>query len=113
VKICFVAPYYDARRATPDHTAYLEQFPIHSELPRAVAALGHTVDMVYHYPYAGRLERDGVRHWFEPPGVGAHQLGRLAQRSCCTKRVPSVIPSAARNLFGSTRDSSVAGAPSE
>ncbi|GAB4121390.1 MAG: glycosyltransferase family 4 protein [Roseiflexaceae bacterium] len=80
MKICFVAPYYDARRATPDHTAYLEQFPIHSELPRAVAALGHTVDVVYHYPYAGRLERDGVRHWFEPPGVGAHQLGRLAQR---------------------------------
>jgi glycosyltransferase involved in cell wall biosynthesis len=80
VKICFVAPYYDVRRATPDHGAYLQQFAIHAELPRAVAAQGHTVDVVYHYPFAGMLERDGVRHWFEPPGLGARQIGRLARR---------------------------------
>ncbi|HWQ13252.1 MAG TPA: hypothetical protein VNL77_10650, partial [Roseiflexaceae bacterium] len=79
MQICFAMLYYDARVATGDPARYLERVPLHRELPRALAARGHTVDVVYLYPHDRSHAEGGVRHHFVAPGPAAWALGRAAQ----------------------------------
>jgi glycosyltransferase involved in cell wall biosynthesis len=54
--------------------------PIHRELPREVARLGHQVEMVHLFPTAAEFEEGGVRYRFIPPGRAAGALFGAAPR---------------------------------
>ncbi len=79
MKICFAILYYPAYAAHTSPEAYLERVVLQHELPRALAARGHSVDVVHAYPTEHRLERDGVQHHFMAAGPLARLGGRIAK----------------------------------
>jgi glycosyltransferase involved in cell wall biosynthesis len=82
LKLCFAELHYDPAHRDPH--AYLDLVPIHRELPREMARLGHRVEMVHLFPTAAEFEEDGVRYRFIPPARAARALfgtaGRLLGR---------------------------------
>jgi glycosyltransferase involved in cell wall biosynthesis len=93
VNICFAMLYYDAHAASADPARYLDRVPLHRELPLALAARGHTVDVVYLYPHHRCLVEGGVRHHFVAPGRAAQALGRMAR---ALGREPALLEPAVR-----------------
>jgi glycosyltransferase involved in cell wall biosynthesis len=80
MRLAFVLPFFDARSVGPDPAAYLARVAAARDLPRALAARGHTVDVVHLYPFDHDLEEGGVRHHFVAPG-------RLAGAAAAAARV--------------------------
>ena len=79
MNVCFAILYYPTFATTATPEQYLKRMVLQDELPRALAARGHSVDVVHAYPTEHMLERDGVRHHFVAPGPIAHLSGRMAQ----------------------------------
>jgi glycosyltransferase involved in cell wall biosynthesis len=78
MKICFAILYYPAYAQHTSPEAYLQRVVLQLELPRALAARGHSVDVVHAYPTNHLIERDGVRHHFVAASRAAQTLGRVA-----------------------------------
>jgi glycosyltransferase involved in cell wall biosynthesis len=78
VKVCYAVLHYDPTVAGEDPEAYLARVPIHRELPREIARLGHDVRVVHAYPTDRQLRIDGVRHEFVSPGRIARLISAAA-----------------------------------
>jgi glycosyltransferase involved in cell wall biosynthesis len=76
MRVVFACLYRGAAR--PDLTEHLEAYPLHRELPRAVAAHGYEVSVVHHHPVNARLELGGVTHHALAPSPLVRLAARLA-----------------------------------
>ncbi|MFQ5594971.1 MAG: glycosyltransferase family 4 protein, partial [Anaerolineae bacterium] len=57
---------------------YLTRVPIHREIPRALAAVGHQVDVVHVFPADIEFVEDGVTYHFVAPGRIARSISQVA-----------------------------------
>ncbi len=84
MKLCYAVLHYDPLEIDSDPEAYLDSVPIHSELPRRLAALGHRVEVVHAAPYDCRLTENGVAYHFVGSGAllarASAAMGNLLHR---------------------------------
>jgi glycosyltransferase involved in cell wall biosynthesis len=77
-------PFYARKVAANDPRRYLQDIPIHTALPEAVAALGHEVHLVHQFPQDHTFSARGVRYHFvaerRTTRGFSHLVGRLRQR---------------------------------
>ena len=76
MKICYAILHYD--RAFPEPHSYLARTPIHREIPREIARLGHQAEIVHLFPCDADFEKDGVHHHFIASGPVERSLSRAA-----------------------------------
>ena len=94
MKICYALPYYDPAWATPEHV--FEGAPLMRHLPRAVAALGHAVEVVIAFPTDHAFVEDGVRYHFVRSGALLQAFSRRVGRR--PGRSPAALEPARRAL---------------
>ena len=75
MKLCYALLYYDPHSVDPDPRAYLASVRTAHDLPRALAARGHEVDVVHLYPFDADVREDRVHHHFVAPGALARSQG--------------------------------------
>jgi glycosyltransferase involved in cell wall biosynthesis len=80
MRIVFAMLYYDEARAADGPLGYLESIPLHRELGAALAAAGHDVTVVFHFPVGATFEERGVRFQFVAPHRASRAIGALAKR---------------------------------
>ena len=80
LRVCFTSLHYGQDVSTPDLDAYLTRVPIHRELPRALAARGHQVELVHLYPIDAEFAEDGVRYRFVAPDALGRLIGSAVRR---------------------------------
>ena len=91
MRICYASLYYDPGSQPGDLPAYLERVRTARDLPGALAARGHDVQVVHMHPADTELVLDGVRHHFVAPGACARIVGSgLSQ--CTRLGVPTTTP---------------------
>ena len=78
MKICYAVLHYD--RAYDEPHSYLDRTPIHREIPREVARLGHEVEVVHLFPVDADFTEDGVRYRFVASGPVERSLSNGAGR---------------------------------
>lgn len=80
MRICFAALYYNPRTSTGDPAGDLARFPLYRDLPQALAARGHRVDLVHLYPQEHEFDAAGVQYHYvaEPPAMRwlSHTIAR-------------------------------------
>jgi glycosyltransferase involved in cell wall biosynthesis len=74
--------HYDPIVTTGDVATYLDRVPIHRELPRELAALGHEVHLVHLYPTDHQVDHAGVTYHF----VASSAALRLAAKAVASTR---------------------------
>lgn len=76
MKLCYAILHYDPAYTEPQ--TYLARVPIHREIPRALAAFGHQVDVVHFFPTDIDFTEDGVAYRFVAPGRIARPISQVA-----------------------------------
>jgi glycosyltransferase involved in cell wall biosynthesis len=94
MKICYAVLHYD--RAYAESRGYLARTPIHREIPREMARLGHEVKVVHLFPTSADFEDDGVRYRFVASGPMERSLARVA--GAVLRRDPALYEPAFRAI---------------
>lgn len=76
MKVCFAVLHYDPAYTEPQ--TYLARVPIHREIPRALAALGHRADVVHFFPADIDFVEDSVHYHFVAPSRAARSISNVA-----------------------------------
>ncbi len=66
MRICYAVLHYDRAHCEP--RSYLARTPIHREIPREMARLGHEVEVVHLFPVNADFAEDGVHYRFVASG---------------------------------------------
>lgn len=95
MKLCYAVLHYDPSHTDPGE--YLNQTPIHRELPREMARLGHQVEVIHLFPIDAEFVEDGVRYRFMAPGLPARLSSKVVSR-LFSRHDPAVYEPAARAI---------------
>jgi glycosyltransferase involved in cell wall biosynthesis len=78
MRICYAVLHYD--RAYSEPHGYLDRTPIHREIPREMAKLGHEVEVVHLFPVDADFAKEGVRYRFVASGPVERSLSNAVGR---------------------------------
>jgi glycosyltransferase involved in cell wall biosynthesis len=101
MKICSANLYYNVASSTESPTAFLDRMPLLKEVPAALAAAGHQVDVVQLFPRQMTFTAAGVHYHFVRPALlerGWAQAAALAKGRTWTRHVPAA--GAIRKVLG-------------
>lgn len=85
MKLCYAVLHYDSVYADP--AACLDHMPIHREIPRALAALGYRVDVVFLFPTDAEFVEEGVNYHFVASDPIARSVSKVVGRLLNRDRV--------------------------